>query len=79
MGQPFDDTNFDVMDLPQTSQDYRRLKQAYKVAIKEMGQTVAEPDLTPLIVKLMQNEVSGNDLDEKIVNFFSAYDEAKAK
>lgn len=44
-----------------------------------MGQTANEPDLTPLILKLIKDGVKEKELDERIIEFFGAYDESKAK
>ena len=41
------------MELPSTAQEYQKLRGAYKRAMLEMGETVGEPALTPLIQTLM--------------------------
>jgi hypothetical protein len=56
-----------VLELPKTAKDYRQLKAAYKTAVREMGQTANEPDLTPLILKLINDDVKEKELDLRII------------
>lgn len=74
MGDNFEGDPFDVLELPQTPEDYSKLKTAYKRAMQEMGQPVTEPDLQPLVIKLLQQDLPAEEVDKRVVQFIHSYD-----
>lgn len=41
-----------------------------------MGSTVTEPDIAPLILQLFSEGLTSNEIDDKIIQFFTAYDQS---
>lgn len=63
---------FDVESLPQTVAQYWQLKRAYNQTISSA--VSVEPDLAPLVKNLTRE--TQPDLKERIVKFFSVFDES---